>query len=79
MARHNEHSIKILQLTDLLHVLQVTLTDIRRDKSIKKLRNVMTKVVEYLLPLNPLITDAINFMIRETVRISKYLKLNSFI
>ena len=25
MVRHNEHSMKFLQLTDLLHVLQVTL------------------------------------------------------
>ena len=36
MVRHNEHSIKVLQLTDLLHVLQITFTDIRQDKSIKK-------------------------------------------
>ena len=28
-------SLKFLQLTDLLHVLQVTLTDIRPDKLIK--------------------------------------------
>ena len=36
MVRHNEHSIKVLQLTDLLHVLQIIFTDIRQDKSIKK-------------------------------------------
>ena len=36
MVRHNEHSIKFLQLTDLLHVLQITFGDIRPDKSIKK-------------------------------------------
>ena len=36
MVRHNEHSIKFLQLTDLLHVLQITFADIRPDKSIKK-------------------------------------------
>ena len=36
MVRHNEHSIKFLQLTDLLHVLQVTLADIRPDKFKKK-------------------------------------------
>ena len=38
MVRHNEHSIKFLQLTDLLHVLQITFADIRPDKSIKKMR-----------------------------------------
>ena len=36
MVRYNEHSIKFLQLTDLLHVLQITLADIRPDNSIKK-------------------------------------------
>ena len=36
MARHNEHSISFLQLTDLLHVLQVTLPGIRQDKLKKK-------------------------------------------
>ena len=36
MVRHNEHSIKFLHLTDLLHVLQITFADIRPDKSIKK-------------------------------------------
>ena len=36
MVRHNEHSIKVLQLTDLLHVLRIIFTDIRQDKSIKK-------------------------------------------
>ena len=41
MVRHNEHSIKVLQLTDLLHVLRISFTDIRQDKSIKK--DVMTK------------------------------------
>ena len=39
MARNNENSIKFLQLTDLLHVLQITLADIRPDnkKRIKKI------------------------------------------
>ena len=32
MVRHNEHSITFLQLTDLLHVLQVTLAENRPDK-----------------------------------------------
>ena len=36
MVRHNEHSITFLQLTDLLHVLQITFADIRPDQSIKK-------------------------------------------
>ena len=36
MVRHNEHSLKVLELTDLLHVLQINFTDIRSDKSIKK-------------------------------------------
>ena len=50
MVRHNEHSIKFLQLTDLLHVLQRTLADIRPDKSIKKRerKNVMTKLMKDL-------------------------------
>ena len=38
MARHNEHSISFLQLTDLLHVLQVTLPGTRQDKLKKKER-----------------------------------------
>ena len=76
MVRYNEHSIKFLQLTDLLHVLQITFADIRPDKSIKKKererkKNVMTKLMKALLPLNPLIADAITFMIIETARISK--------
>ena len=38
MVKHNEqHSIKFLKLTDLLHVLQITFADIRPDKSIKKI------------------------------------------
>ena len=32
MVRHNEYSIEFLQLTDLLHALQITFAD----KSIKK-------------------------------------------
>ena len=36
MVRHNEHSIKFLQLTGLQHVLQISLADIRPDRSIKK-------------------------------------------
>ena len=41
MVRHNEHLVKFLQLTDFLHVIQVTLTDIRPEKSIKKFREKM--------------------------------------
>ena len=37
MVKHNEHSIKFLQLTDLLHMLQITFADIRPDESIKKI------------------------------------------
>lgn len=36
MLRHNEHLSKFLQLTELLHVLQVTLGDVRSDKFKKK-------------------------------------------
>ena len=83
MVRHNEHSIKFLQLTGLLHVLQINLVDIRPDKSIKKKtkerkKNMMTKLMKALLPLNLLIADAITFIIIETVRISKFSKLNIF-
>ena len=82
MVRHNEHSIKFLQLTGLLHVLQITLVDIRPDKSIKKKKkekkNMMTKLMKALLLLNLLIADAITFIIIETVRISKFSKLNIF-
>ena len=82
MVRHNEHSIKFLYLNDLLHVLQITFADIRPDKSIKKSerkKNVMTKLMKALLPLNPLIADAITLIIVETVIISKCSKLNSFL
>ena len=41
MVRHNEHSIKFLHLTDLLHVLQVTLAD--RQVKKKKRERKMTK------------------------------------
>ena len=81
MVRHNEHSIKFLQLTDLLHVLQVTFADIRPDKSMQKRegKHVMTKLTKDLLPFNMLIADAITFIIIETVRTSKCSKLNSFL
>ena len=71
MVKHNQHSIKFLQLTDLLHVLQITFADIRPDKSIiiKKTKNVMTKLMKALLPFNLLIADAITFIIVEPVRI----------
>ena len=36
MVRHNEHLIKFLQLTDLLHVLQITLVDIIKVNSRRK-------------------------------------------
>ena len=80
IVRHSEHSIKCLQLTDLLHVLQIAFADIRPDKSIKERerKNVMTKLMKALLPLNLLIPNAITFIIIETVRISKRSKLNSF-
>ena len=42
-------------------------------------KNVMTKLTKALLPLNPLITDAIAFIITETVRISKCSKINSLL
>ena len=80
MVRHNEHIITFLQLTDLLYVLQITFADIRPDKSIKKRdKNVMTKLMKALLPLNPLIANAITFSIVETARISKCSKLNRFL
>ena len=80
MFRHNEHLIKFLPLPDSLHALQVTLADIRPGKSIKKqTKNVVNKLAKPLLPLNPLIVDGITFIIRETVRISKCSKLNSFL
>ena len=37
---HNEHSIKFLQLTHLLHVLQITLAEIRPNKLIKKKKKI---------------------------------------
>ena len=82
MVRYNEHSIKFLQLTGLQHVLQISLADIRPDRSIKKKKkgekNMMTKLIKGLLPLNLLIADAIIFIIIETVRISKFSKPNIF-
>ena len=39
----------------------------------------MTKLIKALLPLNPLIADAVTFIIVKTVRISKCPKLNSFL
>ena len=36
----------------------------------------MARLMKALLPLNPLIADAITFIIIETVRISKFSKLN---
>ena len=76
-VRYNEHWIKFLQLSDLLHLSLITFADIRPDKSIKKRdrKNVMTKLMKALLPLNLLIADAIT----GTVRISKCSKLNKFI
>ena len=50
-------------------MLQITVADIRPDKSIKKEKkekNVMSKFVKSYLPLNPLIVDSIIFIIRET-------------
>ena len=81
MLRHNEHLIRFLQLTDLVHVLQITLAGIRPDKSIKKKRekNVMIKHIKALSPLNLLIADVITFIIIEAVRISKCSKLKSLL
>ena len=39
----------------------------------------MAKLMKALLPLNPLIADAITLIIVETVKISKCSKLNSFL
>ena len=39
-VRHNEHSVKSLQLNDLLHVLQVTLAGIEPVKLKKTKKNV---------------------------------------
>ena len=51
-------------------MLQITFADIRPDYSIKKReKNVMTKLIKALLPLNPLIADAVTFIIVKTVRI----------
>ena len=66
MVKHNEHSIKFLQLTDLLHVLQVTLAENRPGKFVclffskkkkketrqkdRKEENLMTRLVKALLP-----------------------------
>ena len=67
MVRHNEHSITFLQLTDLVHVLQVTLADFKPDKLLKSkekmwsLKNIRT------------------FVFRETVKILKCSKDNSFL
>ena len=91
MVRHNEHSIKFLQLTNfynwLIKFLQISIACvtnnfafIRPNKSIKKEKNnVTTKLMKALLSHNPLIGDAITFNKRETVRFSKCLKLNSFL
>ena len=59
MVRHNEHSIKFLQLTDLVHVLQIIPADIRPNKLKKSQRkeakkrkeeNLITKLIKILLP-----------------------------
>ena len=42
MVRHNEYSIRFIPLTDLLHVLQEILPDIRPDQK----KNVMNKLVK---------------------------------
>ena len=53
-------------------MLQITFAEIKPDKSIKKReKSMVTKLIKALLPLNPLIADAITFTIVETVRISK--------
>ena len=78
MVRYDEHSIKFLQLTDSLHVLQITLAD-NSQVNKKKEKNVMTKLMKALLPLHPLIADSISFIVTETVRVSKCSKLNSFL
>ena len=59
MVRHNEHSIKFLQLTDLVHELQIIPADIRPKKLKKSQRkeakkrkeeNLITKLIKILLP-----------------------------
>ena len=59
MVRHNEHSIIFLQLTGLVHALQVIPADIRLDKfkksqrkeaKKKKEENLITKLIKTLLP-----------------------------
>ena len=53
-------------------MLQITFAEIKPDESIKKReKSMVTKLMKALLPLNPLIADAITFTIVETVRISK--------
>ena len=73
MVRHNEYSIKFLELTDLLHLLQIqynllqitnlllTLDQTSQLKKRKKEKNVMPKLMKALLPLNPLISYATSF------------------
>ena len=48
-------------------MLQITFAEIKPDKSIKKReKSMVTKLMKALLPLNPLIADAITFTIVET-------------
>ena len=87
MIRHNKLSTKFLQLTDLLYVLQVTLADVKPDKlktrkegtkkKEKKENKKGRKCDDYTCKnfvSYPLIADTITFILKETVRISKYSK-----
>ena len=65
-------NIQFIQLTDLWHVLQVTLTDIKPGKSIKKKRKkIWRKLCESFVITYQLISDAISLNLREAVRILK--------
>ena len=88
MIRHNKPSTKFLQLTALLYVLQVTLADVKPDKlktrkkgtkkkKEKKENKKGRKCDDYTCKnfvSYPLIADTITFILKETVRISKYSK-----
>ena len=61
MVRHDEYSIKFLQVTDLFHVLQVTLANIipsklkkekkkKEDKKKKREESVMIKFMKAFIP-----------------------------
>ena len=76
IVTHNEHPIKFVQLTDLLHVLKVTLVDIRpetfnkkKEKDKKRRKKIWWLSLWKLCYIYPLITDAITLIFKEPVRI----------